>query len=78
MFHGVSVANLPKQIAFLLLKNLTSIYEQTVLAPNYLCRRMNNKSVGTTIVPIIWRKAMKGKVTPLGSSPTCFTIINVL
>lgn len=39
MFHGVSVANLPKQIAFLLLK-ITSIYEQTVLAPNYLCRRM--------------------------------------
>ena len=31
---------------------------------------MNNKSVGTTIVPIIWRKAMEGKVAPLGSSPT--------
>ena len=30
----------------------------------------NNKSVGTTIVPIIWRKAMEGKVAPLGSSPT--------
>ena len=26
--------------------------------------------MGTTIVPFIWRKAMEGKVAPLGSSPT--------